>query len=338
MAAQKRVELFSGRVKKVSPKHVNTVGLGTGQERYEYIRLSETEPNLYTPWRSVNALNVEIEADPTDSEHVNLAKVTYFDDQLQLDITPKYPSNYADPAKAGQPNTTLRAIALSDRDGNRSWTEKVAFDVNDNLILNTNLFVNGTTVQVNTSSVTIDDPILTVGGDVPATAQLVDYDAGVAFRWWDAAADAAEAGQGAKTGFFGFQNETQRFVFIPRGQQIGKKFVGDVSGTLGAALQLQDLIVERVYSPDNKNLQLFAGANGTVQILSAITEGTWNADVIDVSYGGTGRPELTSKGVVFGNGSDPVGVTNAAYANGSVLQADLGGNPYFSNVIDCGSF
>lgn len=321
MAAQKRVELFSGRVKKVAAKHVNTVGLGTGEERYDYLRLSEAEPNLYVPWQSVNELNVEVQRSP--ATQVNLASVAYTD-QLGNDITPS--------------ESTLRAIFLSDQEGNRSWTEKVAFDADDNLIINSNLFVNGTTVQVNTESVTIDDPILTVGGDEPATSQLVDYDAGVAFRWWDAAAEAAEAGQGAKLGFFGFQNETQRFVFIPRGQQIGKKFVGDVSGTLGAALQLQDLIVNRVYSPENTNLQLFAGANGTVQILSAITEGTWNADVIDVSYGGTGRPELTSKGVVYGNGSDPVGVTNAAYANGSVLQADLGGNPYFSNVIDCGSF
>jgi hypothetical protein len=323
MAAQKRVELFSGRVKKVSPKHVNTQGLGTGQERYDFIKLSETEPNLYTPWRTVNALNIEIEADPTSAAYIDLAAVTYRD-QLGNNITP------ADP--------TLRAMLLSDRDGNRTWTKKVAFDAEDNLIINSNLFVNGTTVQVNTESVTIDDPILTVGGNDPATAQLVDYDAGVAFRWWDPAAEAGQAGTGAQLGFFGFQNETQRFVFIPRGQQVDKKFVGDVSGTLGAALQLQDLIVERVYSPDNKNLQLFAGANGTVQILSAITEGAWNADVIEVGYGGTGRPELTSKGIVYGNGSNPVGVSNPAYANGSILQADLGGNPYFSNVIDCGSF
>jgi hypothetical protein len=335
MAAQKRVELFSGRVKKVPAKNINTAGLGTGEARYDYLRLSEAEPNLYVPWQSVNELNIEVKRTP--ATQVNLASVTYID-QLENDITPKYPLDYPEVAKRGLPNTTLRAVSLSDQDGNRSWTEKVAFDANDNLIINSNLFVNGTTVQVNTESVTIDDPILTVGGDKPATEQLVDYDAGVAFRWWDAAADAAEPGQGAKLGFFGFQNETQRFVFIPRGQQIDKKFVGDVSGTLGAALQLQDLIVERVYSPDNKNLQLFAGANGTVQILSTITEGTWNADVIEVGYGGTGRPELTSKGIVYGNGSDPVGVTNAAYANGSVLQADLGGNPYFSNVIDCGSF
>jgi hypothetical protein len=321
MAAQKRVELFSGRVKKVSPKHVDTKGLGTGKERYDFIKLSETEPNLYTPWRTVNALNVEIEADP--AAELALAQVTYRN-QDGRDITPA--------------DSTLKAILLSDRDGNRSWTKKVAFDADDNLIINSNLFVNGTTVQVNTQSVTVDDPILTVGGDKPADNTLVDYDAGVAFRWWDPVAEAGQAGTGAQLGFFGFQNETQRFVFIPRGRQDGKKFIGDVSGTLGAALQLQDLIVERVFSPDDKNLQIFAGANGTVQILSTITEGTWNADVIEVGYGGTGRPELTAKGVVFGNGSDPVGVSNPAYANGSVLQADLGGNPYFSNIIDCGSF
>ena len=138
--------------------------------------------------------------------------------------------------------------------------------------------------------------------------------------------------------FFGFQNDTQRFVFIPRGQEENGKFVGPTAGTLGAALELTDLVVQNIYSPDNTDLRLYAGANGTVKITSPITEGTWNADIIDVGYGGTGLAELNPKGIVYGNGSDPVGVTNSAYVNGSVLQADLGGNPYFSNIIDCGSF
>lgn len=316
MAAQKKVELFSGRVKKVAAKDVRTQGLGTGDERNSFLKLSEAEPNLFVPWREFDVQNQPYDLIPRDE--VELDKVTY-------SVTPTDP--------------TLRAMLLSDNAGNRSWTNKIAIDANDNMIINTNLFVNGTTVQVNTVSTTVDDPIIQIGGDRPAEAGLTGKDSGVAFRWWDQSAAALNGNAaGAQTGFFGFQYDTQRFVFIPKGQEVNGKFVGDTAGTLGAALELTDLVVQNIYSPDNIDLRIFAGANGTVKITSPITEGTWNGDIIGVEYGGTGLPELNPKGVVYGNGSEPVGVTNSAYVNGSVLQADLGGNPYFSNIIDCGSF
>jgi hypothetical protein len=252
-------------------------------------------------------------------------KVTY-KNQAGEDITPT--------------DRTLRAMVLSDNAGNRSWSNKIAIDANDNMIINTNLFVNGTTVQVNTVSTTIDDPIIQIGGDTEATVFLNGKDSGVSFRWWDEAGAALNGpASGKKQGFFGFQASSQRFVFIPDGfEDDNGKFQGAAAGTLGAALELTDLVVQNIYSPDNIDLRIFAGENGTVKITSPITEGVWNADVIGVEYGGTGQAELNPKGVVFGNGSDPVGVTNSAYVDGSILQADLGGNPYFSNIIDCGSF
>jgi hypothetical protein len=319
MAAQKKVELFSGRVKKVPARDIRTTGLGTGNERNDFLKLSEAEPNLFVPWRRFDDQNQPYDISPSAS--VNTGSIVY----------PTLASTPTDP--------TLRAMLLSDNDGNRSWTDKIAIDSKDNMIINTNLFVNGTTIQVNTVSTTVDDSIIQVGGDTPATNQLNGKDSGVAFRWWDEQAAALNgSSSGPQTGFFGFQAESQRFVFIPRGFEQNGVFKGDPAGTLGAALELTDLVVQNIYSPDNTDLRIFAGANGTVKITSTITEGTWNADVISVEYGGTGLPELNPKGVVYGNGSDPVGVTNSAYVNGSVLQADLGGNPYFSNIIDCGSF
>jgi hypothetical protein len=316
MAAQKKVELFSGRVKKVAARDIRTQGLGTGEERNNFLKLSEAEPNLFVPWRRFDDQNQPYDISPRDQ--VEITKVAY-------QTTPS--------------NTTLRAMLLSDNAGNRTWSDKIAIDADDNMIINTNLFVNGTTIQVNTVSTTVDDPIIQIGGDRPASNLLTGKDSGVAFRWWDEAAAALNGdAAGPQTGFFGFQYDSQRFVFIPKGQEVNGKFVGDAAGTLGAALELTDLVVQNIYSPDNIDLRIFAGANGTVKITSPITEGTWNGDIIDVGYGGTGLAELNPKGVVFGNGSGPVGVTNSAYVNGSVLQADLGGNPYFSNIIDCGSF
>jgi len=316
MAAQKKVELFSGRVKKVPARDIKTQGLGTGDERTNFLKLSEAEPNLFVPWREFDDQNQPYDLVPRDRVEI---------DKVEYQTTP------ADP--------TLRAMLLSDNAGNRTWTDRIAIDSNENMIINTNLYVNGTTIQVNTISTTIDDSIIQVGGDRPASNQLIGKDSGVSFRWWDQAEAALNGpSSGPQTGFFGFQYKTQRFVFIPKGQEVNGEFRGSTAGTLGAALELSDLVVQNIYSPDDIDLRIFAGANGTVKITSPITEGTWNGDVIGVEYGGTGLPELNPKGVVFGNGSEPVGVTNSAYVNGSVLQADLGGNPYFSNIIDCGSF
>lgn len=76
----------------------------------------------------------------------------------------------------------------------------------------------------------------------------------------------------------------------------------------------------------------------TITTLGTITTGTWNAGVMGVAYGGTGLNTLTSRGIVFGNGTAAAGVTAAATIDGSFLREDSAGNPYWSNVIDGGTY
>lgn len=76
----------------------------------------------------------------------------------------------------------------------------------------------------------------------------------------------------------------------------------------------------------------------TITTLGTITTGTWNAGVIGVAYGGTGLNTLTSRGIVFGNGTAAAGVTAAATIDGSFLREDSAGNPYWSNIIDGGTY
>ena len=74
-----------------------------------------------------------------------------------------------------------------------------------NLSIPGNLIVNGTTTTVNSTTVTIDDPIFTLGGDTaPITSDALDR--GIEFRWHDGAT--------AKTGFFGFDNSSGNFTYI----------------------------------------------------------------------------------------------------------------------------
>lgn len=80
-----------------------------------------------------------------------------------------------------------------------------------------NLIVNGTTTTVNSTAVTLDDPILTLGGD---TAPGVDdgKDRGVEVRWHN--------GTSAKVSFFGLDRSTAKFTFIPDATNTGEVFTG----------------------------------------------------------------------------------------------------------------
>jgi len=90
-----------------------------------------------------------------------------------------------------------------------------------------NLTVNGTTTTVNSTTVTIDDPIFTLGGD-SAPGSDDNKDRGIEFRWHN--------GSAAKIGFFGFDDSTGKFTFIPDATNSSEVFSG-TAGTIVAALE-----------------------------------------------------------------------------------------------------
>lgn len=94
------------------------------------------------------------------------------------------------------------------------------------LTVNGNVIVNGTTTTYNSTTVTIDDPILTLGGD---TAPTIDdsKDRGIEFRWHN--------GTTAKVGFFGFDDSTGYFTFIPDATNTSEVFSG-TQGSIAANL------------------------------------------------------------------------------------------------------
>lgn len=104
-------------------------------------------------------------------------------------------------------------------------------NVAGNLTLAGNLIVNGTTTTVNSTTVTIDDPVFTLGGD---TAPTVDdnKDRGVEFRYHN--------GSAAKVGFFGFDDSTGKFTFIPDATNTSEVFSG-TKGTIDAYIDAADI-------------------------------------------------------------------------------------------------
>jgi len=70
--------------------------------------------------------------------------------------------------------------------------------------------------------------------------------------------------------------------------------------------------------------------------LGTIVSGTWNADIVQVQYGGTGRNSFTPNGILYGNTAGPINITSAG-TEGQVLQADASGVPQFG-MLDGGTF
>lgn len=90
-------------------------------------------------------------------------------------------------------------------------------NVGGNAVIGGNLTVNGTTYTVNSTVTTLDDPIMTLGGDT-APASDDGKDRGIEFRWHN--------GSVAKTGFFGFDDSTGYFTFIPDGTNTSEVYSG----------------------------------------------------------------------------------------------------------------
>jgi hypothetical protein len=200
----------------------------------------------------------------------------------------------------GQPVATTDNVTFNNVsvDGTLSSDDITAttLTASGHVIISGNLTVNGTTTTVNSNTVTIDDPLFTLAGDTAPTSNDA-LDKGIEFRWHN--------GTAAKLGFFGFDESTEEFTYIPESTNTNNV----MSGTKGTA-----------------NF-------GTLKLDNALT----------VPYGGTGRTTFTSNGIAYGNAAGTMGVTAAGawdstHSVGQLLSVNSSGTPTWTNTIDGGTF
>ncbi len=95
-----------------------------------------------------------------------------------------------------------------------------------NLTVTNNLIVSGTTTTVNSTIVTIKDPVMTLGGDSDPIEDD-NKDRGIEFRYYDGS---------AKRGFMGFDDSEGKFRFLTDATNTGEVFSG-TDATLVAAIE-----------------------------------------------------------------------------------------------------
>ena len=126
---------------------------------------------------------------------------------------------------------TLNEITVTASTGNVQVGLPDNVNIAGSLTVGENLIVSGSTVVVNSTVVTIDDPVFTLGGD---TAGIDDNkDRGIEFKWND--------GSNAKVGFFGYDESSGKFTFIPDATNTSEVFSG-TKGTLDANIEWADVL------------------------------------------------------------------------------------------------
>jgi hypothetical protein len=136
-------------------------------------------------------------------------------------------------------------------------------NVANNLVVGGNLTINGTTTTVNSTVVTIEDPVFVIGSGSPSADD--NKDRGIAFNYYDGA---------AKIGFFGYDDNTGKFTFFTDATNTNEVFSG-TKGELDASVDWDNLLNIDINDDD-----INASANINVSKLSAsgltIGDSTYN--------------------------------------------------------------
>lgn len=107
-------------------------------------------------------------------------------------------------------------------------------NIGGNVAIAGDLIVNGTTTTVNSTVVTIDDPIFTLASvGEPAVGLDDGKDRGIEYYWHN--------GVESKLGFFGYDTSIGQFTFIPDATSTGEVFSGTI-GTINAHLEYANLL------------------------------------------------------------------------------------------------
>ena len=185
-----------------------------------------------------------------------------------------------------------------------------------------NLVVNGTTTTVNSTTMSVDDPIVTLGGDT-APSSDDNKDRGVEFRY--------HTGSAAKVGYFGYDDSTGYFTYIPDATNTSEVF----SGTQGTISVLAYNI--------GANAVLSGTTLGSTIVTSSLTAvgtiatGTWAATDVAVAHGGTGASTAAAARTNLGATTKVTGTIGDGSATAIAVTHSLGTDDVLVEVYDASS-
>ena len=216
-------------------------------------------------------------------------------------------------------------------------------DSGDTVTVAGNLVVQGTTTTVESTTITLDDPVIALA-DNTTSSTSDGVDRGVSFKWGN--------GSSVVDGFFGFDIQSERFVFksddsgetdssdenyvAPWGDaQFGGLYAGNVEiGTSNdntITTSSGDLTISA--AGNNVVINDTVDLNGSLDVSGALTLGTDLA----VAHGGTGLSSFTANAVFISNGAGTA-LSFVTGSEGDLIQFNSSGVPFASDIIDGGTY
>ena len=219
-----------------------------------------------------------------------------------------------------------------------------------NVIVSGNLTVQGTQTSVESTVITLDDPVIMLADNSAVTADALDR--GVGFKWGN--------GSVVKDGFFGLDRTSLRFVFKPddslEADASDENYVapwgdaefGNIYGT-GADLGnitvaiANDQTITTVSGDlvlDSNTNEVVTNANLTVNGDVDITGTVTLTNDLAVVHGGTGVSSFTGNSIITANagGTALSNLTSSLGTAGDIVQFTAAGVPVVSNIIDGGTY
>jgi hypothetical protein len=158
------------------------------------------------------------------------------------------------------PNSTRLHFGDTSTSIQSSSSGQLLLFAEDKIILDSNVQINGTMESVYSTVVNINDPIITVGG-VDGVTFDDNKDRGIEFRWYEDG--------GEKLGFFGFKDDTQRFVFISEGTNENEVFTGDLG-----SIEIGDLYSKNIEALTLSEISEIYMQNGNISGIEVLSGGS----------------------------------------------------------------
>ena len=200
--------------------------------------------------------------------------------------------------------------------------------VTGDVIVDGDLTVGGTTTTINSTTVTIDDPIFTLGGDT-APSSDDNKDRGIEFRYHD--------GTNAKLGFFGYDDSTRKFTGYTAATNTSEVFSGTLMDAAFGSLEATGFTLSAetfnyagtVVSATGAELNYVDGVTSNIQTQLNAKQATVTGAATTI----TGS-NLTASRALVSNSSGKVAVsavtsTEVGYLDGvtSAIQTQLNAKP-----------
>ena len=218
--------------------------------------------------------------------------------------------------------------------------------LSDTVVVSGNLTVQGTTTTVNSTEVTLNDPVMALANNTSSNTSD-GLDRGVRFKWG--------TGSAVATGFFGFDIQSQRFVFTKDETVTSDDFstpwsdaeFGNIYGTGADLGNIQIGITgDNEIDTVSGNLTIdSAGGTTTIDDILTVTGAASAASLtlttdLAVAHGGTGVSSFTGDAVVISNagGTALSYLTSSLGTVGDIVQFNASGVPIVSNIIDGGTY